>query len=155
MGGVPKIENRSSGGVAPSKSCSSRDSRFLIYDLETQPKRNHKHLRPFDCFFLPSHSQDAYAQGPVRNPVQTTTQNTTIILIFIVASVPRNIVRFHLSLCQIANGPPSQYKSLPGGCPLICAMQVTFWNKKFCADRSPGKPISGRSNGQRPKMGIL
>jgi len=103
---------------------------------------------------LQSHPQDAYAPGPVRKPNHHLAEyhcNAD----FTFASVPQNIVRFHPSLCQTANGPPSQYRSLRGGCPLICAMRVTFWNETFFADSHPGKPISGRSNGQRPKMDIL
>lgn len=108
---------------------------------------------PFVLFLSNFTPKMPMLQDPYVN--QTTTLQYHCHADFTFASVPQNIVRFHPSLCQTANGLPSQYRSLRGGCLLICAMRVTFWNETFFADSHPGKPISGRSNGQRPKMDIL
>ena len=141
--GKPRISAHNHGHHNPSYDSSLLSQVLMYYSEHT-----------FCLISLQSHPQDAYAPGPVRKPNHHLAEYHCH-ADFTFASVPQNIVRFHPSLCQTANGLPSQYRSLRGGCLLICAMRVTFWNETFFANSHPGKPISGRSNGQRPKMDIL
>ena len=70
--------------------------------------------------------KDPYVKTKIHHLAEYLSIAVILILIFAFASVPQNIVHFHPSLCQTANGLPSLYWSLRGGCPLICAMQATF-----------------------------